>query len=129
MLPSLKAPHVREAPDVEAVEETAQLLDIGLFSVFMLAHQHWHGERPPERMVERPFMHFLKTETCPTYVRHFTRLIRLQAERGRLDRTEYGLPAPVPETLSATALRNWTLALYAGTLTAIFYVMPGLGVV
>jgi len=129
MLLNLKAPHVREAPDVEAVGETAQLLDIGPFAVFMLAHEHWHGERPPERVVERPFVHFLKNESCPAYVRHFTRLVRLQAERGRLDPTEYGLRAPPPETLSPVMLRNWTLALYAGTLAAIFFVMPGLSIV
>lgn len=129
MLLNLKAPHVSEAPDVEAVGETAQLLDIGPFAVFMLAHEHWHGERPPERVVERPFVHFLKTESCPAYVRHFTRLVRLQAERGRLDPTEYGLRAPMPETHSPTVLRNCTLALYGGTLAAIFFVMPGLNVV
>ncbi|HUT51644.1 MAG TPA: hypothetical protein VM325_20135 [Alphaproteobacteria bacterium] len=129
MLPNLKVPHVHEAPDVEAVGETAMLLDIGPFAVFMLAHEHWHGERPAERVVERPFVNFLRTESCPAYVRHFARLVRLQAERGRLDPTEYGLRAPAPETFSTIALRNWTLALYAGTLAAIFFVVPGLGVV
>ena len=125
MLLRQSAPHVREAPDVEAVAAAARLLDVGIFKVFMLAYEHWHGERPAERVVERPFMHFLMTETCPSHVRHFTRLVRLQGERGRLDRTEYGLPAPAPETVPPAILRNWTLALYAGTLSAIFFVVPG----
>jgi hypothetical protein len=126
MLLSLTAPRVREAPDVEAVSVTATLLGIGQFAVFMLAHEHWHGERPPERVVERPFVHYLKTQICPNHVRHFTRLVRLQAERGKLDRTEYGLAAPTPETMSRERLRNWTLALYAGMFAAIFFVVPAL---
>lgn len=126
MLLALNSPRVREAPDVEAVSRTARLLGIGSFRVFMLAHEHWHGERPAERAVERPFMRFLETQTCPAYVRHFTRLVRLQAERGRLDRTEYGLTAPPPETMSRVRLRNWTLALYAGTFATIFFIVPAL---
>lgn len=126
MLLALTAPHVREAPDVEAVADTAALLGVGPFKVFMLAHEHWHGEQPAERAVERPFMRFLKTEICPAYVRHFARLVRLQAERGKLDRTEYGLAAPAPETMPRHVFRNWTLALYAGTFAAIFFIIPGL---
>jgi len=129
MLLANRVPQVREAPDVVAVAAAARLLDVGIFKVFMLAYEHWHGERPAERLVERPFVHFLKTETCPSYVRHFTRLVRLQGERGRLDRTEYGLPAPAPETVPPTVLRNWTLALYAATLSTIFFVVPGFHIV
>jgi hypothetical protein len=126
MLLALNAPHVREASDVEAVSDTASLLGVGPFAVFMLAHEHWHGERPAERAVERPFMRFLKTEICPAYVRHFARLVRLQAERGKLDRTEYGLAAPVESVIPAETLRKCTLALYAGTLATIFFIIPGL---
>lgn len=126
MLLAIHSPRLREAPDVEAVAEAAMLLGIGAFKVFMLAHEHWHGERPAERVVERPFMRFLKTQTCPSYVRHFTRLVRLQAERGRLDRTEYGLAAPPPETMTRKQLRNHTLALYAAMFAAIFFLVPAL---
>jgi hypothetical protein len=126
MLLAQNAPHVREAPDVEAVADAASLLDVGAFAVFMLAHEHWHGERPAERVVERPFMRFLKTESCPAYVRHFTRLVRLQAERGKLDRTEYGLAAPAQSVIPDETLQKWTLTLYAGTLATIFFLIPGL---
>jgi hypothetical protein len=126
MLLAINAPHVREAPDVVAVSDTASLLGVGPFAVFMLAHEHWHGERPAERAVERPFMRFLKTESCPAYVRHFTRLVRLQAERGRLDRTKFGLAAPAKSMIPPNTLRKWTLALYAGVLATIFFVIPGL---
>jgi len=126
MLLAINSPRLREAPDVEGVSAAAMLLGIGAFKVFLLAYEHWYGERPAERLVERPFMHFLKTQICPDYVRHFTRLVRLQAERGRLDRTEYGLAAPPPETMTRTQLRNCTLALYAGMFAAIFFLVPAL---
>jgi len=127
MLPQQHAPHVREEPDIEAVAETAALLDVGEFDVFMLAYKYWHGERPAERMIERPFMRQLNGGACPAYVRHFTRLVRLQAERGRLDRTEYGLSAPAPESMPAEIIVRLSLALYAGTIAAIFFMVPMLG--
>jgi len=127
MLSRLRTLHRAEPPDVKAVSRTADHLGVGPFDVFVLAYQTWYGERPEERAVERPFVRYLYTSACPCYVRHFARLVEIQAERGRLDRTEYGLPPKPRETLSPAALDRWSLAVYLGAFAAIFLVMPMLG--
>jgi hypothetical protein len=113
-------------PDVEAVSRTGRLLGIGPFAVFALAHERWYGEKPVAKALEPIFVRYLFEQTAPTWVRHFTRLIAFQAENGRFDRTKYGLPAPPPETLAPATLDRWNLAVYALTLGAIFFIVPGI---
>ncbi len=113
-------------PDVEAVSRTSRLLGIGPFAVFTLAHERWYGEAPATKTLEPIFVRYLFDQTAPTCVRHFTRLVAFQAENGRFDRSEYGLPALAPETLTKATYDRWNLVIYAFTLGAIFFIVPGI---
>lgn len=126
MLSRLKRIFGTVPPDVEAVSRTGRLLGIGPFAVFALAYERWHGVAPAAKALEPIFVRYLFEQTAPPWVRHFARLIAFQAENGRFDRTEYGLPAPAPETLTPATLELWTLAVYALTLGAIFLIVPSI---
>ena len=110
MLSRLKEIFGTVPPDVEAVSRTSRLLDIGPFAVFALAYERWHGEAPAIKVLEPIFVRYLFEQTAPPWVRHFARLIAFQAENGRFERTEYGLPAPAPETLTPAIYDRWNLA-------------------
>ncbi len=84
------------------------------------------GRRRPPRLWNRSSCATCFEQTAPPWVRHFARLVAFQAENGRLDRTEYNLPAPPPETLAPATLDRWNLAVYALTLGGIFFIMPGI---
>lgn len=124
MLSRLKKMFGYVPPDVEAVSNASQLLGIGPFAVFAMAYERWHGEKPATKSLEPVFVRYLFEQTAPPWVRHFTRLITFQAENGRFDRTEYGLPAPPPERMAPSTLDRWNLAVYTVTLCAIFFVVP-----
>ncbi len=113
-------------PDVEAVSRTSRLLGVGPFAVFALAYERWHGEAPATKALEPIFVRYLFEQTAPPWVRHFARLTAFQAENGRFDRTEYGLPALAPETLTPATYDRWNLAVYAFILGAIFFIVPGI---
>lgn len=63
-------------------------------------------------------------QPSPGWVRQFTRLVAFQAENGRLARTDYGLPAVPPETMAPATLERWNLAVYAFSLSTIFFLVP-----
>ncbi len=126
MLSRLRKIFFHVPPDVEAVSRTSRLLGIGPFAVFTLAYERWHGEAPATKALEPVFVRYLFDQTAPPCVRQFTRLIAFQAKNGRFDRTEYGLPALEPETLTKATYDRWNLVVYAFTLVAIFFIVPGI---
>jgi hypothetical protein len=71
-------------PDVQAVLDTAAMLDISEFEVFQMSFSDWHGHRAQPDSLESYFVAYMFQGTVPYWVRQFTRKVHKLAEQGRL---------------------------------------------
>lgn len=129
MLPRLIGRSVarpRLTPDAPEITDATERLDAKPFEFFEIAYREWFGKEPDEKALERIFMRYLYTQAAPHWVRHFARLVLLQAERGTLDPVRYGLPPKPPETMAPEDLRRWSYAACCLALGFIFFCLPAL---
>lgn len=82
------------APSVAHVAEAAQVLSIGEFELFGLAHRWWHDAPGEEAVLERAFGEYLTSETVPPWVRHYCRRVLILAAVGQLDPKDFGVERP-----------------------------------
>jgi len=67
--------------NIQAVLDTAALLDITEFRVFELAHVNWYGRRAQTRDIEPLFVDYMFNDIVPPWVAQFTRkVLRLYHE-------------------------------------------------
>jgi hypothetical protein len=107
--------------DVQAVLDTAAVLDITEFEVFQLAHREWYGRPAATRTIERWFAAYMFEAAVPPWVRQFTR--RALAQRhGRFETTSPGPARSRPGarikggvSLALLALALWVLIMAAGS--------------
>ena len=59
--------------DLEALQLTAEAMDISEYQVFIEAYRAWHGEEPEPRQIDPLFRQYMRGLRVPPIVRHFTR--------------------------------------------------------
>ena len=114
------------SPDTLNITDATERLDAKPFQFFEIAYREWFGKEADGKGLERIFMRYLCTQAAPHWVRHFARMVQLQAERGTLDPVRYGLPQPPPETVAPEDLRRWSYAVCCLALGFIFFCLPAL---
>ena len=65
--------------DIECLAWAATILEVNEFKLFELAYVSWYGRQASVGEIELAFIRYLRTETLPVWVRHFTRRIPPEA--------------------------------------------------
>ena len=90
---------------IQAVLDTAALLDITEFRVFELAYVNWYGRKADARQIEPLFVDYMFNDAVPPWVGQFTRKI-LRAynhrDQGEVDRGALGLQPVTRQAHHAT---------------------------
>jgi len=97
--------------NIQAVLDTAALLDITEFRVFELAHVNWYGRRAQTRDIEPLFVDYMFNDIVPPWVAQFTRkVLRLyhEGDQGQVDRGALGLQ-PTTRKAHYAARGGWYL--------------------
>ena len=107
--------------DVQAVLDTAAVLDITEFDVFRLAYRDWYGRCAAPRTIERWFAAYMFEAAVPPWVRQFTRRVLAQRQ-GRFQsadpdpaRSRSGARIKGGVCLALLALALWVLIVAAGS--------------
>ena len=82
------------SPGVAHVAEAAEVLGIGEFELFRLAHRWWCGSPCDEESLNREFGEYLVHESMPPWVRHFCRRVLILAAVNQLDPKDFGVEQP-----------------------------------
>ena len=82
------------APSVAHVAEAAEVLAIGEFELFRLAHRWWYDAPCDETSLNRAFGEYLLGQTVPPWVRHFCRRVLILAAVNQLDPKDFGVERP-----------------------------------
>ena len=98
-------------PGVAQVAEAAELLAIGEFELFALAHRWWFDSPCEDAELGRIFGEFLVHERVPPWVRHYCRRVLVLAAVGQLDPTDFGVERPSVRRLSASEQRYASLVM------------------
>ncbi len=109
-------PHIddRLPANIQAVLDTAALLDITEFRVFELAHVSWYGRKVEVSHIEPFFVDYMFNDIVPPWVAQFTRkVLRLYdhgdpSDPGQVDRGALGLQ-PVTRKAHYAARGAWYL--------------------
>ena len=100
--------------NIQAVLDTAALLDITEFRVFELAYANWYGRRAEASHIEPFFVDYMFNDIVPPWVGQFTRkVLRVyhegdQGDQGQVDRGALGLQ-PVTREAHYAARGGWYL--------------------
>ena len=78
-------------PSIAHVHEAAEVLGIGEFELFRLAHRWWHDAEADDALMDQAFHGYLVREQVPPWVRHYCRRVLLLAAVGQLDPTDFGV--------------------------------------
>lgn len=82
------------APSVAHVPEAAEILAIGEFELFRLAHRWWHDSDADDALIDRAFGDYLLHGDVPPWVRHYCRRVLMLAAVGQLDPADFGVERP-----------------------------------
>lgn len=104
------------SPAVAHVAEAAQVLGVGEFELFGLAHRWWHDVPCDDARLERAFGEYLTRETVPPWVRHYCRRVLILAAVGQLDPKDFGVERPTRRRLDQAEQRFASMV----TLLALF---------
>ena len=78
-------------PGVAHVAEAAEVLAIGEFELFRLAHRWWHDTPCDEAVLSRLFGEYLVRQAVPSWVRHYCRRVLILAAVNQLDPRDFGV--------------------------------------
>ena len=78
-------------PDVVHVAEAAELLAIGEYELFRLAHRWWYDSPCDEALLNKAFGEYLVHATVPPWARHYCRRVLVLAAVGQLDPRDFGV--------------------------------------
>lgn len=93
------------SPSVAHVPEAAEVLAIGEFELFRLAHRWWHEADCDDALLDRAFNEYLMHETVPPWVRHYCRRVLILAAVGQLDPADFGVDGPSVRRFSTAEQR------------------------
>ena len=78
-------------PSVRHVAEAAEVLAIGEFELFRLAHRWWYDASCEESFLEQAFGEYLVRQAVPPWVRHYCRRVLILAAVNQLDPRDFGV--------------------------------------
>lgn len=104
------------SPSVAHVAEAAEVLAIGEFELFQLAHLWWYDNPGDEALLTDAFGDYLVHEGVPPWVRHYCRRVLILAAVDQLDPRDFGVERPSVQRLSMSEQRFASLV----TLLAFF---------
>lgn len=93
------------SPSIAHVPEAAEVLAIGEFELFRLAHRWWHDRTCDEALLEQAFSDYLVHETVPPWVRHYCRRVLILSAVGQLDPADFGVDRPSVRRLTTAEQR------------------------
>lgn len=93
------------SPSVADVAEAAEVLAIGEFELFRLAHRWWYDTPCDETLLNRAFGEYLAHETVPAWVRHYCRRVLVLTAVGQLNPKDFGVERPSVRRLTSCQQR------------------------
>lgn len=99
------------SPAIGQVAEAAEVLAIGEFELFALAHRWWFDTPCNDAELSHTFGEFLVRERVPPWVRHYCRRVLILAAVGQLDPKDFGVERPSVRRLSASEQRFASLVM------------------
>lgn len=105
MQPLLSKYRDHASPSVAHVAEAAEVLAIGEFELFRLAHRWWHDAPCDEARLSRAFGEYLVHENVPPWVRHYCRRVLILSATNQLDPADFGVDKPSMRRLTSAEQR------------------------
>lgn len=119
-------PPSEPSADVEAVLDTAAVLDVTEFRVFELAFTDWHGYPPSPRRIEAAFVPYMFQGSIPHWVRQYTRKILRLQRQGSIDRQALGIQ-PVSRSPRMLAKGAATVIILVFAILGLLVMASGVG--
>ena len=91
MQPLLSNFRDHSSPSVAHVAEAAEVLAIGEYEQFGLAHRWWYESSCDDARLNRLFGEYLVSESVPPWVRHYCRRVLILAAVNQLDPRDFGV--------------------------------------
>ena len=123
----LARPQAAATEDVRVVVSAAELLQIGEFRLFELAHLRRFGREADHKALEPSFVRYMFEQRAPGWVLHFARAVLARQRQGRLDPAEFGVAAPAPRPADPALLRACNDIMFAVWVAAAYAVWRLLG--
>ena len=103
--------HDHVPPSISHVAEAAEVLAVGEFELFALAHRWWFDTPCDDARLNHVFGEFLVHERVPPWVRHYCRRVLILAAVGQLDPKDFGVERPSVRRLSVSEQRFASLVM------------------
>lgn len=78
-------------PDLRLVSDAAAVLHLREFDLFRTAWEHWFGQSPDDKVLDRFFVDYLFHQHVPFWVRHFANRVIRDARAGLVNRRDLGV--------------------------------------
>lgn len=104
--------------EIEAVQFTAQFLEVSEYEVFQLAYNDWYGQRMNSSIMDYRFENYLDEDVVPFWVWIFTKGFIQKYEKDQVVPADYGIQQVVLSR--SQKITGWFIVLGVGLFALLF---------